>query len=48
MRLPSLEVALVAKKDIRTLLRSNAVTVMFVVLCFICMLFSGQTVAYVI
>ena len=48
MRLPSREVALVAKKDIRTLLRNNAVTVMFVVLCFLCMLFSGQTVAYVI
>jgi len=48
MRLPSLEVALVAKKDIRSILRSNAVTVMFVVLCFLCMLFSGQTVAYVI
>ena len=48
MRSPSLEVALVAKKDIRTLLRNNAVTVMFVVLCFLCMLFSGQTVAYVI
>ncbi|MBP3646026.1 MAG: ABC transporter permease [Clostridia bacterium] len=48
MRSPSLEVALVAKKDIRSILRSNAVTVMFVVLCFICMLFSGQTVAYVI
>ena len=48
MRSPSLEVALVRKNDIRTILRNNAVTVMFVVLCFICMLFSGQTVAYVI
>ena len=48
MRLPSLEVALVAKKDLRTILRNNAVTVMFVVLCFLCMMFSGQTVAYVI
>ena len=48
MRSPSLEVALVAKKDLRSILRSNAVTVMFVVLCFICMMFSGQTVAYVI
>ena len=48
MRLPSLEVALVAKKDIRTILRNNAVTVMFVVLCTICMIFSGQTVPYVI
>ena len=48
MRSPSLEVALVAKKDIRTILRNNAVTVMFVVLCTICMIFSGQTVPYVI
>ena len=48
MRLPSPEVLLVAKKDIRTLLRDNAVTVMFVVLCTLCMIFSGQTVPYVI
>ena len=44
MRLPSLEVALVAKKDIRTILRNNAVTVMFVVLCTICMIFSKSAV----
>jgi len=38
----------VDKKDIRSLLRNNAVTVMFVVLCLLCMAFSGQSVAYVI
>jgi len=38
----------VAKKDIRTILRENAVTIMFVVLCTLCMAFSGQTVSYVI
>ncbi|MBR3905663.1 MAG: ABC transporter permease [Clostridia bacterium] len=48
MRLPSPEVALVDKKDIRSLLRNNAVTVMFVVLCTLCMIFSGQSVSYVI
>ena len=48
MRSPSLEVALVDKKEIRTLLRNNAVTVMFVVLCTLCMIFSGQSVSYVI
>ncbi|MBR5546267.1 MAG: ABC transporter permease [Clostridia bacterium] len=48
MRLPSPEVLLVAKKDIRSILRQNAVTVMFVVLCTLCMIFSGQTVPYVI
>ena len=48
MRLPSPEVLLVAKKDIRTILRENAVTVMFVVLCTLCMIFSGQSVSYVI
>ena len=36
------------KKDIRSLLRNNAVTVMFVVLCTLCMIFSGQSVSYVI
>lgn len=35
------------KFDIRELLRNNAVTVMFVVLCIICLVFSGQTVPYV-
>ena len=37
-----------AKKDIRTILRENAVTVMFIVLCTLCMIFSGQSVSYVI
>ena len=35
------------KLDIRELLRNNAVTIMFVVLCIICLIFSGQTVPYV-
>ncbi len=48
MRLPSREVVLVRKNDLRTFARNNAVTIMFVALCAICMAFSGQTVAYVI
>lgn len=35
------------KLDIRELLRNNAVTIMFVVLCIICLFCSGQTVPYV-
>ena len=35
------------KYDIGELLRANAVTIMFVVLCIICLIFSGQTVPYV-
>jgi len=35
------------KYDIGALLRANAVTIMFVVLCIICLIFSGQTVPYV-
>ena len=35
------------KYDIGELLRANAVTIMFVVLCVICLIFSGQTVPYV-
>ena len=34
--------------DLRSFARNNAVTIMFVVLCAICMAFSGQSVAYVI
>ncbi len=34
--------------DLRTFARNNAVTIMFVVLCVVCMAFSGQSVAYVI
>ncbi|MGN0158580.1 MAG: ABC transporter permease [Brotaphodocola sp.] len=35
------------KLDIREILRSNAVTIMFVVLCIICLICSGQTIPYV-
>ena len=35
------------KVDLGTLLRSNAVTIMFVVLCIVCLYFSGLTVPYV-
>ena len=48
MRLPSREVVRVRKNDIRGLLRSNAVTVMFVLLCAVCMVYSRQPVSYVI
>ncbi|MDD6143945.1 MAG: ABC transporter permease [bacterium] len=34
--------------DLRSFARNNAVTIMFVVLCAICMAFSGQSIAYVI
>lgn len=36
------------KTDIRELLQNNAVTIMFVVLCAVCLCFSGQTVPYVL
>lgn len=36
------------KTDIGTVLRNNAVTVMFVVLCIVCLYFSGLTVPYVL
>ena len=35
------------KIDIGTVLRTNAVTIMFIVLCIVCMYFSGLTVPYV-
>ena len=35
------------KFDFRTLLRNNAVTIMFIVLCIVCLYFSGLTVPYV-
>lgn len=35
------------KHDIRTIIRNNAVTIMFVLLCVICLGFSGQSVSYV-
>ena len=36
-----------AKKDIRTILRENAVTVMFIVLCAVGLYFSGQSISFV-
>ena len=36
------------KVDVAGLLRANAVTIMFVVLCIVCLIFSGQTVPYVL
>lgn len=36
------------KIDFGTLLRNNAVTIMFVVLCIVCLIFSGMTVPYVL
>lgn len=46
--LQSQEVSLVRSKwDIREILQKNAVTVMFVVLCIIGLICSGQTVSYV-
>lgn len=36
------------KIDVSGLLRANAVTIMFVVLCIVCLVFSGQTVPYVL
>lgn len=47
MRSPSLEVTLVAKKDLRTIVRENAVTILFVALCVICVAYSGQSLSYV-
>ena len=48
MRLQSKEVSLVRNKwDLREILQKNAVTVMFVVLCLIGLVCSGQTVSYV-
>ena len=35
------------KVDFGTVLRNNAVTIMFVVLCIVCLYFSGLTVPYV-
>lgn len=49
MPLPSQEVVPVREKiDFREVIRSNAVTIMFVVLCLVCLVFSGQTVPYVL
>ena len=47
MRSPSLEVRLVAKKNWREFLRNNVVTIMFIVVCAVCMAFSGYKPNYV-
>ena len=47
MRSPSPEVTLVDKNKLRDFARNNIVTIMFVVLCAVCMVFSGYTPAYV-
>lgn len=36
-----------SKVNVRSLLRNNAVTIMFIVLCIVCFYYSGQTVPYV-
>ncbi len=50
MRLRSLEVHRVDKKkfDLKEILRANAVTIMFVALCIVCMIFSNTSVSYVL
>ena len=35
------------RKDYRSIIRDNAVTILFVVLCIVCILFSGQSLSYV-
>lgn len=36
------------KADVADILRANAVTIMFIVLCIVCLIFSGQTIPYVL
>lgn len=50
MRSRSLEVHRVDKKkfDLKEILRANAVTIMFVALCIVCMIFSNTSVSYVL
>ena len=50
MRLRSLEVLRVDKKkfDLKEMLRSNAVTIMFVALCIACMVYAKSSVSYVL
>jgi simple sugar transport system permease protein len=49
MHLPSREGTRVDNsKDIRTIMRDNAVTIMFVILCIIGLVFSGQSVSFVL
>ena len=47
MRSPSREVRLVAKKNWREFVRNNVVTIMFIVVCAVCMAFSGYKPNYV-
>lgn len=47
MRSPSPEVTHVAKKNWREYARNNVVTIMFIVVCAVCMVFSGYTPSYV-
>ena len=47
MRSRSREVQVVAKKNWGEIVRNNIVTIMFIVLCAVCMAFSGYTPAYV-
>lgn len=47
MRSPSPEVTHVAKKNWREFARNNVVTIMFIVVCAVCMMFSGYTPSYV-
>jgi len=47
MRSPSPEVTLVDKSKLREFVRNNIVTIMFILLCAVCMVFSGYTPAYV-
>ena len=47
MRSPSPEVTHVAKKNWREFARNNVVTIMFIVVCAVCMVFSGYTPSYV-
>ena len=35
------------KKDIRSIIRENAVTILFVALCIVCLAYSGQSLSYV-
>ena len=48
MRSRSREVQPVAKKNWGEIVRNNIVTIMFVVLCAVCMMFSGYTPSYVL
>ena len=48
MRSPSREVQTVVKKNWREIARNNAVTIMFIVVCAVCMAFSGYAPSYVL